>query len=346
MSIYYLKFKVKTKIFLLNSALHEYYAMVHWIKPNLLGTRREFNEIYANPIKDGQSKDSSYEEIRKMKQKSFVLNVNLSKFVQRKDASVLKKFLPVKHEYCISVPLTAVQEKLYNFYLRENMDDEMGKMLLAHYTALRKVWTHPKVLKYAYERAKKKEQQKLKQRSKTSNIAFNDDEEEDLPDDILDTSQGLTAVTNDWWSSMTTEDDIESLYASHKMRLLFEILKISEQKNEKVLIFSSFVAVLDCIEQFMKAISNQDNNLQNKLNASRYGYDRYKSRWVSGTDYYRLDGSTSKIERQNMINKFNAPGSSPRCFLISAKAGGVGINLTAANRCVIIDTSWNPANDV
>ncbi|KAG5676156.1 hypothetical protein PVAND_006005 [Polypedilum vanderplanki] len=325
------------------NALHEYYAMVQWIKPNLLGTAHEFNVIYANPIKDGQNKDSTLEEIKKMKQKSYVLNKNLSKFVHRKDASVLKEFLPVKHEYVISVPLTPVQEKLYNFYLRENRNDQMGKMLLPHYTALRKVWTHPKVLKYAYERALKGENKftNQNQQKKTSNDDFNEDGEGEEPDDILDTSQGFTAVTNDWWSGMTTEEDIESLNASHKMRLLFEILKLTEQKGEKILIFSSFVAVLECIEQFMKAISSQANN----PNASRYGYDLYQSRWILGVDYYRLDGSTPKAARQAMINQFNSPGNKVRCFLISAKAGGVGINLTAANRCVIIDTSWNPAND-
>jgi transcriptional regulator ATRX len=123
------------------NALHEYYAMVQWIKPNLLGTAHEFNVIYANPIKDGQNKDSTPLEIKKMKQKSYVLNKNLSKFVQRKDASVLKEFLPIKHEYCIFVPLTKVQEKLYNYYLEANRNDHMGRSLLPHYTALRKIWT-------------------------------------------------------------------------------------------------------------------------------------------------------------------------------------------------------------
>jgi transcriptional regulator ATRX len=186
------------------------------------------------------------------------------------------------------------------------------------------------------------QQQQQNQRGKVSKNAFAEDGEGEVPDDIFDTSQGLTAVTNDWWSSMVTQDDIDSLFASHKMRLLFEILKMCEKQGEKILIFSTFVAVLDCIEQFMKAIQNQDNN----PNAVRHGYSQYKTNWVLGRDYYRLDGSTPKATRQHMINEFNRPGSSPRCFLISAKAGGQGINLISANRCIIVDTSWNPANDV
>lgn len=97
--------------------LNEYYAMVDWIKPALLGTVKEFNNLYANPIKDGQHIDSNNGMIKKMKQRSFILNRKLSKFVQRKEASVLKEFLPDKYEYCIFVPLTEVQEKLYERFL-------------------------------------------------------------------------------------------------------------------------------------------------------------------------------------------------------------------------------------
>lgn len=97
--------------------LNEYFAMVDWIKPNLLGTVKEFNNLYANPIKDGQHQDSTNQMIRKMKQRSFILYKKLSKFVQRKEAMVLREFLPEKYEYCIFVPLTPVQEELYEKFL-------------------------------------------------------------------------------------------------------------------------------------------------------------------------------------------------------------------------------------
>lgn len=99
--------------------LNEYYAMVDWIKPALLGTVKEFNNLYANPIKDGQCKDSTASDIKRMKQRSFILNRKLSKFVQRKEATVLREFLPDKYEYCIFVPLTNVQEQLYEKFLRK-----------------------------------------------------------------------------------------------------------------------------------------------------------------------------------------------------------------------------------
>lgn len=65
-----------------------------------------------------------------------------------------------------------------------------------------------------------------------------------------------------------------------------------------------------------------------------------------GQDYYRLDGKTPKSIRHAMINEFNkVENKLARVFLISAKAGGQGINLIGANRVIILDTSWNPSND-
>jgi len=56
--------------------------MVNFIKPLYLGTEKEFANLYANPIKNGQHKDSGKKDITVMKQRSYVLHKKLSKFVQ------------------------------------------------------------------------------------------------------------------------------------------------------------------------------------------------------------------------------------------------------------------------
>jgi len=151
--------------------------------------------------------------------------------VQRREANVLKEFLPDKYEYCMFIPLTPVQEKLYEFFLSKNPVFN-GKRLLPDYTALRKIWTHPYVLQYAYNRAKNGENKitaaELKKKEKSSNKINEDDESG--PDDVYDTSQGTFSVNKDWWHSLITEHDLQSLYSSNKMMLLFEILKMCEQK--------------------------------------------------------------------------------------------------------------------
>lgn len=338
-----MKINTKRRIILtgtpVQNNLNEYYAMVDWIKPALLGTVREFNNLYANPIKDGQHMDSTPQMIKRMKQRSFILNRKLAKFVQRKEATVLKEFLPQKYEYCIFVPLTPVQEKLYEHYLYKNPIDG-GHQLLNDYTALRKIWTHPMVLQKAYERAKIVEQRINEVRKRSKNQV---DEGDDEPDDLLDKLEGNTGVKSDWWKQFVSNDDLESLFGSNKLILLFEILRLCAMKGEKVLVFSAFVAVLNVVEEFMKKIHNCQ---MNHTNSQKYGYSNYAASWKEGEDYYRLDGSTKRDVRHQMIQKFNEKTNKRlRCFLISAKAGGQGINLTGANRCIILDTAWNPSAD-
>ena len=65
-----------------------------------------------------------------------------------------------------------------------------------------------------------------------------------------------------------------------------------------------------------------------------------------GYKYERLDGSIRGNERQAAIDRFNKPGSDIFAFLLSTKAGGQGINLTAADTVIIYDSDWNPQNDV
>lgn len=106
------------------------------------------------------------------------------------------------------------------------------------------------------------------------------------------------------------------------------------------LIFSAFVAVLNVVEHFMQEIHKQGELAQ------QYGFGKFQGPWMLGHDYYRLDGKTPKSIRHSMITKFNNPNNTrTRCFLISAKAGGQGINLIGANRVILLDTSWNPSND-
>jgi hypothetical protein len=70
-----------------------------------------------------------------------------------------------------------------------------------------------------------------------------------------------------------------------------------------------------------------------------------KVNWVKNEDYFRMDGRTKLLEKKAQEKMFNSPDNKKiRLFLISTKAGGIGINLTGANRCVVFDASWNPSH--
>ena len=62
--------------------------------------------------------------------------------------------------------------------------------------------------------------------------------------------------------------------------------------------------------------------------------------------YCRLDGSTDLDDRESQIKSFSAEGSEEVVFLISTRAGGLGINLVTANHVVLFDSDWNPMVDL
>lgn len=212
--------------------------MVNFIKPLFLGTEREFANLYANPIKAGQHKDSSKREIKIMKQRSYVLHKKLSKFVQRKEAALLKTFLPTKYEYVLFVPMTETQNRLYEFILEVlKKVGSKGKTLIIDYTCLRKIWTHPKVLESAYQNAIANKNKKDRKNFQAVNLDTVDNEQ---PDDVLDSHEGVMSVTNNWWRNHLTQDDLETLVPSNKLLTMLEILRMCEEMGEKWYVLKSY----------------------------------------------------------------------------------------------------------
>ena len=107
--------------------------------------------------------------------------------------------------------------------------------------------------------------------------------------------------------------------ASGKLKLMDRMLTRLKRDGHKVLIFSQMTEMLNIFEDY----------LIDKL---------------GGDCYCRLDGSTKVVDRQDAIDRFN---KDPKlfCFLLSTRAGGLGINLTAADTCIIFDSDWNPHQD-
>lgn len=104
----------------LQNNLNEYYCMVQFVKPNLLGKYNEYLNRFVNPITNGQYTDSNEVDIRMMKRRSHILHKLLDGCVQRKDYSVLSPFLPPKQEYVLYIQLTKLQVELY----KVNEDDK------------------------------------------------------------------------------------------------------------------------------------------------------------------------------------------------------------------------------
>ncbi|XP_043804233.1 uncharacterized protein LOC122721070 isoform X1 [Apis laboriosa] len=119
--------------------------------------------------------------------------------------------------------------------------------------------------------------------------------------------------------------------ASAKMTIFFCILEEAIKLGDRVLAFSQSLFTLNLIEDFLSR------------NSLKYP-DGQTDAWIKNVNYYRLDGSTSALEREKLINEFN---NNPKIhlFLVSTRAGSLGINLVGANRAIVFDASWNPCHD-
>jgi ATP-dependent helicase STH1/SNF2 len=107
--------------------------------------------------------------------------------------------------------------------------------------------------------------------------------------------------------------------ASGKFELLDRLLPKLERTGHRVLIFFQMTQVMDIMEDYLRF-----RNLK----------------------YMRLDGSTKADDRQTMLKEFNAQDSDYFCFLLSTRAGGLGLNLQTADTVIIFDTDWNPHQDL
>ncbi|KAH7346025.1 hypothetical protein BKA66DRAFT_576699 [Pyrenochaeta sp. MPI-SDFR-AT-0127] len=107
--------------------------------------------------------------------------------------------------------------------------------------------------------------------------------------------------------------------ASAKLSLLELLLPKLKERGHRVLIFSQFLDMLSIIEDFMDGMQ---------------------------LAYQRLDGTMGSLEKQKRIDQFNAPDSPLFAFLLSTRAGGVGINLATADTVIILDPDWNPHQDI
>ncbi|CAF3215625.1 unnamed protein product [Rotaria sp. Silwood2] len=141
----------------LQNNLIEYYCMVSFIKPNLLGSQQEYINRFVNPIQNGQHRDSNEEDVCLMKRRACVLHELLTGFIDRKDYSLLKHYLPPKFEYIINIRLSDLQTALYDLYLKQQGNQQQQNVstskkdfksvkLFADYQYLQKIWTHPFLL--------------------------------------------------------------------------------------------------------------------------------------------------------------------------------------------------------
>lgn len=102
-----------------------------------------------------------------------------------------------------------------------------------------------------------------------------------------------------------------------KFQISMRIIELTEKLEEKVLVFSHSLLVLNLIQSYIE---------------------------LANIPFQRLDGTTKMAARQGMTKSFNDTNATT-VFLVSTRAGGLGINLQGANRVIILDTDFNPTHE-
>ena len=104
-----------------------------------------------------------------------------------------------------------------------------------------------------------------------------------------------------------------------KFELLDRVLPKFKASGHRVLMFFQMTQIMNIMEDFLR---------------------------LRGMQFLRLDGSTKSDDRSELLQLFNAPNSEYFCFLLSTRAGGLGLNLQTADTVIIYDSDWNPHQDL
>ncbi|KAK6465787.1 SNF2 family N-terminal domain-containing protein [Scheffersomyces coipomensis] len=261
----------------LQNNLHELWALLNFLLPDVFGDSEVFDEWFEN---QGASNGNDDEEDKSKNQDKVIQQLHqlLSPFLLRRVKSDVETSLLPKIETNVYIGMTDMQIQWYKKLLEKDIDAVNGVVgkregktrLLNIVMQLRKCCNHP----YLFDGA-----------------------EPGPP--------------------YTTDEHL--IFNAGKMIILDKMLKKFSQEGSRVLIFSQMSRVLDILED--------------------YCYFRdYK--------YSRIDGSTSHQDRIDAIDQYNEPGSDKFLFLLTTRAGGLGINLTSADIVILFDSDWNPQADL
>jgi SNF2 family DNA or RNA helicase len=290
--------------------LTEYFGLMDFACPGLLGDLGTFKKIFSGPIERSRDKRASADERTIGAARGEELARMTREYVHRASASEVnaRHGLPPKTEYVVFVRLSPTQAALYGALLKTAAVRGALGGKGSPLTALQKL-------------------QRLCNSARLlasggggggggggGDVVDENDAEEDI--------RALRArVPRGYDDPFDATADALSPSFSGKLAVLLTMLRATTPGLDKTVVVSGFTSTLDLIAAALSAAG------------------------VGGKVSSRLDGSVAPNLRGAIVNKFN-DGKGGDVFLLSCKAGGVGLNLVGANRLVLFDSDWNPANDL
>lgn len=303
----------------------ELWTLLNWSNPGALGPVSTWKTTICEPLKVGQSHNATGRELRLARQTAKKLVENLlPQFLLRRMKTLIKDQLPKKSDRVVFCPLTDTQADAYeNFteseivqYIKQSADPcDCGSGKRQGWCCYAYIGSRGRWQNYVFPAISTL--QKLSNHLALLIPQSMDNKDKQAKD--LDTLE--IAVPDQWRDLYRSRDSILNYSNPEfcgKWKILKKLLKHWHAQGDKVLVFSHSVRLL--------------RMLQLLFNHTSYNVSY-------------LDGSMSYEDRARTVDDFNSDPAQ-FVFLISTKAGGVGLNITSANKVVVVDPNWNPSHDL
>ena len=327
------RFRTKSRIALtgspLNNHLEEYHTMVEWIAPNYLGDLAQFRSKYVDPITAGLYLDSSSYERRLCLRKLHTLKKDINPKVNRADITAIRKDMPPKTEYIITIPLTDIQRQAYDTYVMHVLKQieasgSKSRGLFKWMNDLQVLIAHPSCFMKVYERHCEERNEAVGKSDISSDL--DDQSEHEIREKLNDFSQDpLEAIVSQ--KDLEAEEAVARVFQnqmlfntiddpdlSYRALLTKDIIEKAIACGDKTLVFSHSIPTLNFLDSMLRDIDP-------KLS--------------------KIDGSTRPGDRQKITKDFN-DSEEKKVILLSTQAAGLGLNLYGANRVILFDASFNP----
>ncbi|KAJ3255874.1 hypothetical protein HK103_005887 [Boothiomyces macroporosus] len=315
--------------------LAELWSLLNFLMPEIFNDLEAFEEWFefGNNVDELGTKETLEENFKQSMVSS--LHQILKPFLLRRIKTDVVLDLPKKREYLLYAPLTPKQKEIYEAILKKELAQLLENEMLEQMDI--------KKSELAAESESKKR--------KRSAVIYQEIDEEDLEDRIKveQSKQSASDMVTTYVKKLVGKQNLQQMIMqlrkvcnhpylfrigkesgesdgipeilawSGKMLLLDRLLPKLLENGHKVLIFSQMALMLDIIAEYLEI------------------HKKYK--------YCRIDGDVKLADRQDQIVDFN---NNPdlKVFLLSTRAGGLGINLTAADTVIIFDSDWNPQADL
>lgn len=329
----------------MQNELTEFYNMVNFCNPNVLGSPSEFRRKYERPILASREPDASPSEVHVANLLQKELSTIVNEFILKRGNILNAQHLPPKLVQFVCCQLSPLQDAMYDKLLNskecQHILDGRNNNALNTIRHMINICSHPDMIVASHE-AKVKAREYDETLADLAKMVISYKENEDgaatstnplsspSKKPVLDASgKLLVGSRSDRYTSRVSGNPSGGIHRSGKrfrpelsgkfyvLYRLMETMRAMRQ-NDRIVIVSNYTSTLDLVEQMC-----EQNNWPN----------------------LRLDGTVTSSKRTKLVDTFNDPTSGAFAFLLSSKAGGCGINLIGGNRLVLFDPDWNPASD-